>query len=33
MIFELVDPVAMLFLLVAAVGLVVAVAYGKSDRR
>jgi len=32
-IFELVDPVAMLFLLIAAVGLVVAVAYGKSDRR
>jgi hypothetical protein len=29
----LVDPVAMLFLLIAVVGLVVAVAYGKSDRR
>lgn len=33
MIFELVDPVVVLFLLMAGVGLVVAVAYGKSDRR
>lgn len=33
MIFELVDPVVILFVLIAAVGLVVAVAYGKSDRR
>jgi hypothetical protein len=32
-IFELVDPVVILFVLIAAVGLVVAVAYGKSDRR
>jgi hypothetical protein len=30
MMFELVDPVAMLFLLMAAVGLVVALAYGRS---
>ncbi len=33
MILELVDPVAMLFLLMATAGLVVAVAYGKSDGR
>lgn len=33
MIFELVDPVATLFLLVAAVWLVAAVGYGKTDRR
>lgn len=33
MIFELVDPVVVLFVLIAAVGLVAAVAYGKSDRR
>jgi hypothetical protein len=33
MIFELVDPVVMLFVLIAAGGLVAAVAYGKSDRR
>lgn len=33
MIFELVDPVALLFILIAAAGLVAAVAYGKADRR
>lgn len=33
MILELIDPVAVLFLLMAAVGLLVALAYGKSDRR
>jgi hypothetical protein len=32
-IFEVVDPLAVLFLMVAAVGLVAAVVYGKSDRR
>jgi hypothetical protein len=32
-IFELIDPVAMLFLLIAVAGLVAAVAYGKADRR
>lgn len=33
MIFELVDPVALLFILIAVAGLVAAVAYGKADRR
>jgi hypothetical protein len=33
MMFELVDPVAAMFLLIAVVGLVVAVAYGKADHR
>jgi hypothetical protein len=33
MILELIDPVAALFLMMAAVGLVVAVAYGKTDGR
>lgn len=33
MILELVDPLAVLFLLMAAAGLLVALAYGKSDRR
>lgn len=32
MIFELVDPVAVLFLLFAGLGLVAAVAYGRGDK-
>jgi hypothetical protein len=30
MMFELIDPVAMMFLLLAALGLIMAVAYGRS---
>jgi hypothetical protein len=33
MMFDLIDPVAMVFLLVAGLGLVLAVHYGKGDRR
>jgi hypothetical protein len=32
MMFDLIDPVAMMFLLLAVVGLIVAVAYGKDGR-
>jgi hypothetical protein len=32
MMFDLIDPMAMMFLLLAVVGLIVAVAYGKDGR-